>query len=372
MRNPITATTKTFGGRAGIGVLAVVVLSAVLLTACGSSSSSSDSSSSSSGGSTSSGKTVHIALVGYADANNYTQSVYQGMKEEAGKDGASVDLIDGQFEPKAQSVAMQNAIQSGSYEAFVVMPNDAVSLTPQVKAAASAGMPVIALDYTFGPLEAQEKELAQLMPEVSSTIGVTREENQHGFAENIEAACTAKVGQGKPCKVAILPGSLSVAWAAEDVKKTEAFLAEGAPNISVSVMPEGGFSKPGGYKSATTFLQNNKDIDVLQAQNDEMAAGAAQALEQAGLTPGEDVYLTAFGATAEGVEKIKDGTWFASVGLYPKKEGVLATEQAVELVEGKKVPPVTNTYELPGALPNVNAAILKENPEFEGDWSAGG
>ena len=47
-------------------------------------------------------------------------------------------------------------------------------LTPQVKAAAAAGMPVIALDYTFGPLEAQEKELAQLMPEVSSTIGITR------------------------------------------------------------------------------------------------------------------------------------------------------------------------------------------------------
>lgn len=43
-----------------------------------------------------------------------------------------------------------------------------------------------------------------------------------------------------------------------------------------------------------SFLKQNKDIDVVVAQNDNMAFGAIDALKAAGKTPGKDVTIISF------------------------------------------------------------------------------
>ena len=40
----------------------------------------------------------------------------------------------------------------------------------------------------------------------------------------------------------------------------------------------------------------------------------------AGLKPGEDVLLSGYGGTTEAIKGIRDGSWFATVMLYPQKQ----------------------------------------------------
>ena len=48
------------------------------------------------------------------------------------------------------------------------------------------------------------------------------------------------------------------------------------------------------------FLKAHKDIDVLYAHNDDMALGAIQAIEAAGLKPGKDIIIIS-------IDGVKDG-----------------------------------------------------------------
>ncbi|WP_203686692.1 ABC transporter substrate-binding protein [Phytomonospora endophytica] len=51
------------------------------------------------------------------------------------------------------------------------------------------------------------------------------------------------------------------------------------------------FTRAKGKEVMQAFLSANKDIDVLYAHNDDMALGAIQAIEEAGLKPGEDIKI---------------------------------------------------------------------------------
>lgn len=56
-----------------------------------------------------------------------------------------------------------------------------------------------------------------------------------------------------------------------------------------------------------TVLRANEDIDFVFAQNDEMGLGAAQAVEEAGLTPGEDVKIATIDGTRNALQALADG-----------------------------------------------------------------
>lgn len=361
--------------RRAVSALVAMGTCAALASACSSnvaaSSSSSQSSSSNrdslSSQQTKSGGHVAIGFIGFADSVTFTQAVYKQMQAEAAKSNASVTLIDGGLDPKKQATAMQNAIQTGKYTTLVVEPNDAVSLAVQVHAAASAGINVIALDYTFGPLD-QQGALKQLTPDVKSTIGLGRDLVTQTFAKNIEASCAAKLGQGKPCKVGLMAGSRKVAFSNQTASSVKTAIDK-AGYIQSSFTPDGEFTGPGGYRAAMTFLQNNKNVDVMWAESDLEATGIVQALKQNQLIPGKDVYINSYSGTTEAVAAIKAGTWFSSVPIYPQ-EGAKAVQDAVAFSQGKSVPTTTSEYDLPGTLPNLTTETLKGTPSFSSAWSA--
>jgi ABC-type sugar transport system substrate-binding protein len=138
----------------------------------------------------------------------------------------------------------------------------------------------------------------------------------------------------------------------------------------MTVTPDGGYARPGGYKAATNFLQNNKDVDVLHANGDQMITGAVQAIKEAGLEPGKDVLLSGYGGTKEGVTGIRDGSWFATVMLYPQRQAREMVKFATDAVNGKEVPSTLNLQTEPeGTLVAVDKAALDEHPEIEGEWS---
>lgn len=70
------------------------------------------------------------------------------------------------------------------------------------------------------------------------------------------------------------------------------------PKLQIIASQTGDFTRAKGKEVMQAFLKAHQDIDVLYAHNDDMALGAIQAIEEAGLKPGTDIKII----SVDGVE----------------------------------------------------------------------
>ncbi|MET0297498.1 MAG: ABC transporter substrate-binding protein, partial [Microbacterium sp.] len=69
----------------------------------------------------------------------------------------------------------------------------------------------------------------------------------------------------------------------------------------------GDFTRAGGKQVMEAMLKSNPDIDLVYAHNDDMGLGAIEAIEAAGLTPGEDIKIVTVDAVKDGMQALADG-----------------------------------------------------------------
>ena len=69
----------------------------------------------------------------------------------------------------------------------------------------------------------------------------------------------------------------------------------------------GEFTREGGKQVMEAFLQAHDDIDLVFAHNDDMGLGAIEAIEAAGLVPGEDIQIVTIDAVHDGMQALADG-----------------------------------------------------------------
>ena len=86
----------------------------------------------------------------------------------------------------------------------------------------------------------------------------------------------------------------------------------------------------------TVLRANNNDIQVVFAQNDEMGLGAALAVEEAGLTPGEDVLIATIDGTKPALEALSQGR-LSFVAEYNPLFGETALEVVNTVLSGGTV-----------------------------------
>ena len=80
-----------------------------------------------------------------------------------------------------------------------------------------------------------------------------------------------------------------------------------------------------------------KDITVVYAHNDDMALGAAQAIEEAGLKPGKDIIMVSIDAIGEAVKAVADGRLNCVVECNPLF-GPKVYDTAAKILRGETVP----------------------------------
>src|SRR5699024_8801203 len=88
----------------------------------------------------------------------------------------------------------------------------------------------------------------------------------------------------------------------------------------------------------TVLQSNGNDVQLVFAQNDEMGVGAAQAVEEAGLTPGEDVKIATIDGTEAALNALVDGT-LSFVAEYNPLFGEQALEAVNAALEGETLDP---------------------------------
>jgi simple sugar transport system substrate-binding protein len=109
------------------------------------------------------------------------------------------------------------------------------------------------------------------------------------------------------------------------------------PNLKIVATQSGDFTRSGGKQVMEAFLKANPKIDVVFAQNDDMGLGAMEAIEAAGLKPGQDIKIVAVDATHDGMQALADGKFNFLVECNPLL-GPQLMDIAKKVAAGESVP----------------------------------
>ena len=350
----------------------VVAMMAAALCGCGSTSSSSSSaaaaSSTTSSAAAASGSGNRMAIF-YYNPSPYGIASLKGAQAEAAKLGIKLDAFDANNDPQTQSTQIQDAITTGKYKAFWVWGLNDVALTPIINKARAAGIKVASADYTWGPLSAQEKLTAD--PQLVTTVGQALGAESSNLIVAMNEACKKQVGSGH-CTIAFLPG---LANYPTDTVRENAMTAyyKGKPNYTFTIMPPGMYDQAASQKVAQTYFTANKNVNVFATFGDQMAAGTETALKLVGgYTPGKNIAIIGYGGAKEAVAKVKAGTWYATLGLYPVAESLLGIKYLNDAVQGKPVPNLVNIINAATHPPIIDQAFLAAHPNYVPDWTLEG
>ena len=121
---------------------------------------------------------------------------------------------------------------------------------------------------------------------------------------------------GEDVNVAIMEGTTG---SDAQVGRTEGNLAalEDYPFLKVVAQNTGNFTRAEGQALMESWLKSVDKIDVLIAQNDDMALGAIDAIKAAGLVPGEDIIIVGCDSVKAAFESIVAGEMNATIECTP-------------------------------------------------------
>jgi ABC-type sugar transport system substrate-binding protein len=141
-----------------------------------------------------------------------------------------------------------------------------------------------------------------------------------------EWALTEFEGQG-PVNIIQLEGTTGAAPA---IDRAEGFAEaiETNPDLEIVASQTGDFTRAGGKQVTEALLKSNPDVDLIYSHNDDMALGAIEAIEAAGLVPGQDVKIISVDAVKDGMQALADGKINYIVECSP-----LLGAQLVDIVE---------------------------------------
>ncbi|HTU65716.1 MAG TPA: ABC transporter substrate-binding protein [Steroidobacteraceae bacterium] len=148
-------------------------------------------------------------------------------------------------------------------------------------------------------------------------------------------------GDGKDFKgdvnIVELQGTVGSA-PANDRKKGFAEVIAADPRFKVIRSQTGDFTRAKGKEVMEAFLKSDaKKINVLYAHNDDMAIGAIQAIEEAGLKPGKDIVIISIDGVKGAFEAMIAGKLNVSVECSPLLGPQLMTA-VKDVLAGKTLP----------------------------------
>jgi simple sugar transport system substrate-binding protein len=141
-------------------------------------------------------------------------------------------------------------------------------------------------------------------------------------------------GKGNIVEIQGTPGSAP----ANDRRKSFAEAIAKYPGLKIIDSQSGDFRRTGGKEVMEAFIKKHgKDIDIVYAHNDDMALGAVQAIEEAGMKPGKDIIIVSIDAIREGIQAVIDGKINCVVECNPLF-GPKVYDTIERVLAGEKVP----------------------------------
>ncbi|MGR4867814.1 ABC transporter substrate-binding protein [Variovorax sp. LARHSF232] len=144
-------------------------------------------------------------------------------------------------------------------------------------------------------------------------------------------------GNPGPVNIVELQGTVGSAPAIDRKKGFEEII-KADPKFKVIRSQTGDFTRAKGKEVMEAFLKaEGKKINVLYAHNDDMAIGAIQAIEEAGMKPAKDIVIISIDAVKGAFEAMMAGKLNVSVECSPLL-GPQLMSAVKDIKEGKPVP----------------------------------
>jgi ABC-type sugar transport system substrate-binding protein len=171
----------------------------------------------------------------------------------------------------------------------------------------------------------------------------------------------AKKNPAKALNIVELQGTTGAAPAI-DRKNGFAEVIAGNPKLKIIRSQTGDFTRAKGKEVMEAFLKSEgKNINVLYAHNDDMAIGAIQAIEEAGLKPGKDIVIVSIDGVRGAFQAMVAGKLNVTVECNPLL-GPLLVQTAQDVLAGKPVPKRITVTE--GVFPAETAAKEIANRKY--------
>ncbi len=242
-----------------------------------------------------------------------------------------------------------NAIRS-----FIAQKVDAIILAPVVETgwdavlreAREAKVPVVLVDRGVNVQD----------PTLYATLIAS------DFVEEGRRAADWLVGKtGGTANIVELRGTTGAA-PAMDRQKGFAQVIATHPGMKVVKSQSADFTRAKGKEVMQAFIKSDKgNFNAVYAHNDDMALGAIQALEEAGLKPGKDVIVVSIDAVKEAFEAMVAGKLNATVECNPLL-GPIAFDTIEKVRAGKEVPKFIKQND--GMFDQGNAAAALKTREY--------
>ncbi len=224
-----------------------------------------------------------------------TRSMTEALSEE---NGYELLMENAKQHQENQLLAIRNFILQG-VDIIVLAPDSETGWDNVLLEAKQAGIPVIIVDRE---VSVEDDSL------YISRVGSDFFKEGSLAVEWLEGELAAQGRQREQIDILHIKGT---AGATAQLMRTKALedAVTARTNWSITAQLEGDFTEAKGYEVVRDYLKENKDIDVIYSENDNMTFGAMRALEEAGLTYGAqgDVIIISFDAVRQALEYCLEG-----------------------------------------------------------------
>ncbi len=277
-------------------------------------------------------------------ANESLQYFQKGAIAQAKAFGCKLIVLDDALSPDKQVSNMQQLLAQGA-QAIIFYPLDPKATTPVLAQAKSKGVPVVAIDATFGN------------PKLPVTPGIVTQVWQgRDIMAFLQVQALAKV---KPKAKVGLIGIGAPVPALKYLNQREAFYAKKAGMTVLGTQDNPTDDVTGGEKAGNALIQRYSDMDAVIGYNDPSAIGAVTAARGAGKT------LTVIGlnGTSDGINGVRNGQLAATVQGQSPGLGIQAVTAAYDLITKQHLP-------LPKVIVLPPRIVTKANVDKIQDWNA--
>jgi len=236
-------------------------------------------------------KPLKVGFAQTGDEGAWRTANTESMKSEAAKRGINLKFADCQEKQENQIRAIRSFITQ-HVDAIVVAPLVETGWDPVLREAKRAHIPVILTDRT---IQTSDESLYTCF--IGSDFYLEGKMTVDWLAKKVG-------GKGR---IVELVGTTGSAPANERHKAFVDGIAA-YPGLQIIDSQSGDFRRSGGKEVMEAFLKKHgHDIDIVYSHNDDMALGAIQAIEEAGMKPGKDIVIVSIDAIREGVQAVIDG-----------------------------------------------------------------
>lgn len=275
-------------------------------------------------------KPLVIGFSQVGSESSWRTSFSDSIRAEAEKRGIDLKFSDAQQKQENQIKAIRSFVAQG-VDAIIVAPVVETGWKPVLTEAKRAGIPVVIVDRNMS-LDDDSLFLTRIASDF--------------VEEGRKAARWLMDATDGKCDIVELQGTVGATAAIDRMAGFKEVIAD-YEQAKIIRSQTGEFTRSKGKEVMEALLkaeQGGESICAVWAHNDEMALGAALAIKEAGLDPGDDILIVSVDAVPDIFKAMADGDTNATVELSPHMGGP-AFDALEAYFEGKQDIPKLITIE---------------------------